>query len=128
MESRDTGRSLIWHGVFLFLLGLLTGCVIPAVTSPRLGLSAHMEALLNGMFLVLVRAMRGPSVFERVLAANSFNSKTLLLILVAGFLLGDPADYIDIAMMYAIIGFIGTVAVLRCVEYGGFTDGDEDDE
>jgi hydroxylaminobenzene mutase len=45
---------MIWHGLFLFLLGLLTGFVIPALRSPRLGLAAHMEALLNGMFLVLV--------------------------------------------------------------------------
>ena len=83
-------------------------------------------ALLLGMFMVLVRAVRGPSVFERILAANSFNTKTLLFILVAGFLFGDPADYIDIALMYAIIGFIGTVAVLRCVEYGGFAGTDEE--
>ena len=76
--------------------------------------------LMLSMLLVLVRAVKGPSVFERILAANSFNTKTLLFILMAGFLLGDPADYIDIALMYAIIGFIGTVAVLRCVEYGGF--------
>ena len=54
MRSEDAGRSMMWHGVFLFLLGLLTGFVIPALTSPRLGLSAHMEGLLNGMFLVLV--------------------------------------------------------------------------
>ena len=83
--------------------------------------------LLLAMMLVLMRAIRGPSVFERILAANSFNTKTLLLILVAGFVLGDPVDYIDIALMYAIIGFIGTVAVLRCVEDGGF-QGDKEDE
>ncbi|MFT5111246.1 MAG: multicomponent Na+:H+ antiporter subunit F [Parasphingorhabdus sp.] len=82
--------------------------------------------LLLAMFLVLIRAVRGPGVFERILAANTFNTKTLLFILVAGYLLGDPADYIDIAFMYAIIGFLGTVAVLRCVEYGGF-NGEEDE-
>ena len=83
--------------------------------------------LMLSMLLVLVRAVKGPSVFERILAANSFNTKTLLFILMAGFLLGDPADYIDIALMYAIIGFIGTVAVLRCVEYGGFVQEDEEE-
>ena len=83
--------------------------------------------LMLSMLLVLVRAVKGPSVFERILAANSFNTKTLLFILMAGFLLGDPADYIDIALMYAIIGFIGTVAVLRCVEYGGFMQEDEEE-
>ena len=54
MMTDNAGRRLIWHGVFLFLLGLLTGFVIPAVTNPRLGLSAHMEALLNGMLLILI--------------------------------------------------------------------------
>jgi hydroxylaminobenzene mutase len=38
----------------LFFLGLLTGILIPALTSPRLGLAAHMEALLSGIFLILV--------------------------------------------------------------------------
>ena len=52
--THDAGRRLVWHGVFLFFLGLLTGFVIPAITNPRLGLSAHMEAILNGMFLILV--------------------------------------------------------------------------
>jgi len=54
MAQRDAGRALIWHGIFLFLLGLLTGFVIPALTNPRMGLSAHMEAVLNGMFLAIV--------------------------------------------------------------------------
>jgi hydroxylaminobenzene mutase len=47
-------QRLIWHGMFLFLLGLLTGFVMPALTNPRLGLSAHMEALLNGMVLIII--------------------------------------------------------------------------
>ena len=83
--------------------------------------------LLLGMVLALIRAVRGPTVFERILAANSFNTKTLLLIAVAGFLAGSPEDYVDISLMYAVIGFIGMVAVLRCVEYGGFTRDEEDD-
>ncbi len=84
--------------------------------------------LLLAMGLSLIRAVRGANVFERILAANSFNTKTLLFIATAGFGLGNPGDYVDIALMYAIIGFIGTVAVLRCVEFGGFTkDGSEDD-
>jgi len=50
----DASRRLIWHGMFLFLMGLLTGFIMPALTNPRLGLSAHMEALLNGMVLVIL--------------------------------------------------------------------------
>ena len=47
-------QRLIWHGMVLFLVGLLTGFAMPALTSPRLGLSSHMEALLSGMFLVIL--------------------------------------------------------------------------
>jgi len=54
MATSHAGKRLIWHGVFLFLLGLLSGFIIPALTNPRLALSAHMEALLNGMFLILL--------------------------------------------------------------------------
>jgi len=54
MTKQDARRRLIWHGMVLFLIGLITGFVIPLLTNPRLGLSAHMEALLNGMVLVLV--------------------------------------------------------------------------
>jgi len=81
MEPRNTGRSLIWHGVFLFLLGLLTGIVIPAVTSPRLGLSAHMEALLNGMFLVLV----GGIVWKEVRLSESAARAVFWLLLFAAY-------------------------------------------
>ena len=54
MTDDSTQRKLVWHGIFLFLIGLLSGFAIPALTNPRLGLSAHMEALLNGMLLVLL--------------------------------------------------------------------------
>jgi hydroxylaminobenzene mutase len=54
MALENAERRLISHGVFLFFLGLLSGFAIPALTNPRMGLSAHMEALLNGMFLILV--------------------------------------------------------------------------
>ena len=54
MVTQNAGRRLIWHGTVLFFLGLITGFVIPSLANPRLGLSAHMEALLNGMFLILV--------------------------------------------------------------------------
>lgn len=52
--NTNAKTGLIWHGLVLFFLGLLTGFVIPAVKSPRLGMSAHVEGILNGMFLLLV--------------------------------------------------------------------------
>jgi (hydroxyamino)benzene mutase len=52
-----TARRLVFHGALLFLLGLLTGFVVPAVTSPRMGLSAHLEGVMNGTFLLALGAV-----------------------------------------------------------------------
>ena len=69
-------------------------------------------ALLIAMLLVLFRAFAGPSLFDRVLAVNSFGTKTVLLIGVLGFLTERP-DFLDIALLYALVNFIGTIAVLK---------------
>lgn len=47
------GRKLIRYGILLFLLGLLTGFLIPAMKNPRMGLSSHLEGTINGMLLIL---------------------------------------------------------------------------
>ena len=52
MVITDARRRLIRHGLVLFLLGLLTGLAIPAFRNPRAGLAAHLEGLMNGMFLI----------------------------------------------------------------------------
>lgn len=76
-----------------------------------------MVLLLVGMLLTLVRALRGPTVYDRILAVNVFGTITVLFIAVHGFLQGRP-DFLDIALVYALINFIGTVAVLKFFEYG----------
>ncbi len=81
---------------------------------------AGMIAILIAMTLILVRAFLGPTVFDRILAVNSFGTKTVLFIAVYGFLTGRP-EFLDIALVYALINFIGTIAVLRFFEYGDFT-------
>jgi hydroxylaminobenzene mutase len=53
----DSRRKLIWHGMFLFLLGLLTGFVETKFTNPRMGLAAHLEGVMNGTFLVALGAV-----------------------------------------------------------------------
>ncbi|MCA9285553.1 MAG: hypothetical protein KDA22_10075 [Phycisphaerales bacterium] len=53
----DARRRLIWHGMFLFLLGLLTGFIELQFTNPRMGLAAHLEGVMNGTFLVAVGAI-----------------------------------------------------------------------
>jgi len=72
-------------------------------------------ALLVTMVLTLTRALAGPTLFDRLLAVNSFGTKTVLLIAAAGFLAGRP-EFLDIALVYALINFIGTVAVLKYFE------------
>jgi hydroxylaminobenzene mutase len=53
----DSRRSLLWHGMFLFLLGLLTGLVEQQFRNPRMGLAAHLEGTMNGIFLVALGAV-----------------------------------------------------------------------
>ena len=74
-------------------------------------------ALLVAMALALSRALLGPTVFDRILAVNSFGTKTVLMIAVLGFLMGRP-EFLDIAIAYALINFIGTIAVLKFFGYG----------
>ena len=79
--------------------------------------AAATAALVIAMLLALSRALMGPSVYDRVLAVNSFGTKTMLMIAVLGFLAGRP-DFMDIALLYALINFIGTLAVLKFFRYG----------
>jgi multicomponent Na+:H+ antiporter subunit F len=74
-------------------------------------------ALLVAMALALARALLGPTVYDRVLAVNSFGTKTVLLIAVFGFLTGRP-DFLDISLIYALINFIATIAVLKFLKFG----------
>lgn len=69
-------------------------------------------AIVIAMALALIRAFAGPSLYDRVLAGNSFGTKTVLLIGLMGFLTGRP-DFLDIALLYALINFAATLAILR---------------
>ncbi len=75
-------------------------------------LSTVAVALIVTMALVLLRALLGPTLYDRILAVNLFGTKTVLLIAVLGFLSGRPA-FLDIALTYALINFTGVIAVLR---------------
>ena len=76
-------------------------------------------AILVTMGLVLARALMGPTVYDRIAAINMFGTKTVLLIAVLAFLSGRM-DLLDVALVYALINFIGVVAVLKLVAYGDF--------
>jgi len=68
-------------------------------------------AILVTMVLALARAALGPSLYDRVLAVNMFGTKTVLLLSVIAFVYGRP-DFLDLALAYALINFIGVLAVL----------------
>lgn len=72
-------------------------------------------ALLVIMAIALIRAFIGPSVYDRIMAVNMFGTKTVLFIAVFGFFTGRP-EFLDIALVYTLINFIGVIAVLRLVE------------
>lgn len=76
-------------------------------------------AILVSLGLALARALMGPTVFDRIAAINMFGTKTVLLIAVFAFLTGR-SDLLDIALVYALINFIGVIAVLKLVEHGNF--------
>ena len=71
--------------------------------------------LLIALLLILVRALRGPTVFDRILAVNAMGTKTVILVAVIGFI-SERADFLDIALLYALMNFIATVAVLKFIE------------
>jgi multicomponent Na+:H+ antiporter subunit F len=90
--------------------------------------AAAATAILVTMGLALVRALLGPTVYDRILAVNMFGTKTVLLIAVFAFLSGRT-DILDIALVYALINFIAVVAVLKLVELGYlFTSGDTEEQ
>jgi multicomponent Na+:H+ antiporter subunit F len=89
---------------------------------------AATAALLVCMAMSLTRSILGPTVFDRILAVNSFGTKTVLLIAVYGFLSGRP-DFLDLALVYALMNFIGTIAVMKFIRFGdlaGMEDESED--
>ena len=91
---------------------------------------ATLIAVLLGVLVVIPRALKGPTMLDRILAVNVVGTKTIVLLALIGFLRveagiaagADPEDYsragyfLDIALAYALINFIATVAVLRYIE------------
>ena len=82
-------------------------------------------AILVAMGLALLRTLLGPTVHDRILAVNSFGTKTVLLIALLAAMSGR-GDYLDVALLYALINFIGTVALMKYSERGLLRDQDKD--
>lgn len=74
-------------------------------------------ALLVALVLLLARAVLGPTVFDRLLAANTIGTVAVLLLSVIGFLAGRP-EFLDLAIVYGLLNVVGTIAVLKFFRYG----------
>lgn len=79
--------------------------------------AAAAIALLATLVLALVRAISGPTVFDRALAGNTIGTVAVLLVAVIGFLTGRP-DFLDLAIVYGLLNVVGTIAVLKFFRYG----------
>ena len=71
--------------------------------------------------MILVRLIAGQTIYDRVLAANSIGTIIVLAISIHGFYMGRP-EFVDISLVYALINFIGTVAVLKLFDKGTLGD------
>ena len=80
-----------------------------------------MIGLAVAIMLALVRVALGTTAFDRVLAVNSIGTLIILGIALHGFLMGRP-EFIDISVLYAILNFIGTFAVLKLFSTGSLGD------
>lgn len=80
-------------------------------------LSAATVAVLLAIGLGVVRALRGPTVFDRVLAGNAIGTGAIMLLALIGFLTERP-EFLDIGILYALLNIIGTLAVLKFFRYG----------
>lgn len=82
-----------------------------------------ITAMLLGMGMILVRTLRGPTTYDRILSANIFGTVTVLSIALLSGLKNDPM-LLDMALLYGLINFAATIALLRFFKFGGFDDRD----
>lgn len=83
-------------------------------------------AVFATMALALVRALKGPTIYDRIVAVNVFGTKTVLVVALITYVTGH-ADLIDVALVYALINFIAIVAVLKLVKMRDLASAGEGD-
>jgi multicomponent Na+:H+ antiporter subunit F len=88
--------------------------------------AAAALALLVTAMLALIRALAGPTLFDRAQAANTIGTVAMLLLAVIGFLTERP-EFLDLAIVYGLLNVVGTIAVLKFFRYGDLGEpGDEE--
>ncbi|WP_042149059.1 MULTISPECIES: monovalent cation/H+ antiporter complex subunit F [unclassified Pseudoalteromonas] len=90
-------------------------------------LIAATLAIFVAMILAIIRGIAGPTLYDRILAVNMFGTKTVLLISLLGFVMGRP-EFLDIAIVYALINFISVIGVLRYSDTHQFKHTPNDNE
>jgi len=89
--------------------------------------AAAAAGLLVALALALTRAILGPTVFDRLQAANTVGTLAMLMLAVLGFLTGRP-EFLDLALVYGLLNVVGTIAVLKFFRYGDLGEPGEDVE
>jgi multicomponent Na+:H+ antiporter subunit F len=89
-------------------------------------LFAGAIAVIMAAILIAARALRGPTLFDRLVAANAFGNVAILFLALYGFLTGRP-DFLDIGLTYAFLNIVGTIAVLKFFRYGPLGEAGEED-
>jgi multicomponent Na+:H+ antiporter subunit F len=79
-------------------------------------LTAAGLVFLVTLAMVLVRAFLGPTVWDRILATNAVGTKTVIFVAILGFIMKRP-EFLDISLLYAVLNFVATIAILKIVEY-----------
>ena len=88
--------------------------------------TAAALAVIAALVLVVVRVLKGPTLFDRVLAGNSVGSLAIIFLAVLGFVNGRP-EWLDIAITYGVLNLIGTLAILKFFRHGDLAyDAEED--
>lgn len=82
-------------------------------------------AIMVALGMVIIRVLKGPTIFDRVVAGNSIGTLSVLLLAVMGYVFGRPA-FIDLAITYALLNVIGTIAVLKFFRYGDLGAGEDE--
>jgi multicomponent Na+:H+ antiporter subunit F len=79
--------------------------------------AAAAAAIVVALALAITRAIKGPTVFDRVLAGNTVGTLAIILLAVVGFLTGRP-EFLDIGLTYGLLNLIGSLAVLKFFRHG----------
>lgn len=77
---------------------------------------AVLAAVIFISFLLFVRLIRGTTTFDRLLASGAVGTNTVLILILTGYVFNRPDMFVDLALTYALLNFIGTAAIGKYLE------------